>query len=62
MSSPKPIKKITALIPCYNEEKNIALMADRFNEARPKKLSVELILVDNGSTDKTNEEIKKIAR
>ena len=54
--------KVSLIIPCYNEEKNLPLLFERC-----KKLSVfngyEIIIVNNGSTDKSilviNELIKK---
>lgn len=42
--------KLTIIVPCYNEEKNIPLMLERFNEVIGKR-KIEVILVDNGSTD-----------
>jgi polyisoprenyl-phosphate glycosyltransferase len=50
--------QLSIVIPCYNEEKNIPLLVKRFNEVRPKSYTCELILVDNGSIDKTNSAIK----
>ena len=54
--------KVSLIIPCYNEEKNLPLLFERC-----KKLTVlnsyEIIIVNNGSTDKSifviNELIKK---
>lgn len=44
---------LSVVVPCYNEEKNIPLIAERFNAAKPAGLAAELILVDNGSGDGT---------
>jgi len=42
--------KLSIVVPCYNEEKNIPLILKRFNQAI-KRSDVEVILVNNGSTD-----------
>ena len=42
--------KLSIVIPCYNEEKNIPLILERFNEVI-KRDDIEVILVNNGSTD-----------
>lgn len=49
------------VIPCFNEEKNIKALVKRFGMIC-REYKVELILVDNGSTDHTREEIIKYAR
>jgi len=49
---------ISVVIPCYNEEEGIPYLAEKINAALPellKKYAVELIFVDDGSTDKTNQ-------
>lgn len=55
------IDKLTIGLPCYNEEENIIKVIDNTMRAlRKNKLSNwELILVDNKSTDKTVQIIKK---
>lgn len=45
---------LSIVVPCYNEGKSIPLIVQRFEEAFPKDLDLELILVDNGSTDHSN--------
>ena len=50
---------LSIVIPCYNEEKNIETLVERFSRIK-EKLDLngfELILVDNGSQDKTREKI-----
>lgn len=42
--------KLSVVIPCYNEEKNIPLILSEFHEA-VKRNDVELIIVNNGSRD-----------
>ncbi len=44
--------KVSIVVPCYNEEKNIPLLLERFAQASRGYL-FELVLVDNGSTDGT---------
>ena len=44
--------KLSVVIPCYNEEKNIPLILQRFDEV-VKRGDIEVILVNNGSTDDT---------
>lgn len=44
--------KLSLVIPCYNEAKNIPLLIDRCAEV-VKENDVEVILVDNGSSDTT---------
>ena len=48
--------KLSIVVPCYNEEKNIPLILERF--AKVVEQSVELILV-NGSTDGSAEVFRK---
>lgn len=42
--------KLSIVVPCYNEEKNIPLILKRFDEVI-KREDIEVLLVDNGSTD-----------
>ena len=42
--------KLSIVIPCYNEKENIPLILKRFQEVIGKR-DIEVILVDNGSTD-----------
>lgn len=44
--------KLSIVIPCYNESKNITLILNRFKEVIHRE-DIEVILVDNGSTDDT---------
>lgn len=52
---------ISIIVPCYNEERNIHMLVERFDGIK-ELLNIngfELILVDNGSQDKTSIEIDK---
>lgn len=42
--------KLTIVVPCFNEEKNIPLILERFNEIIDRS-DIEVLLVNNGSTD-----------
>ena len=49
-------KTHSLVIPCYNEENNIDLLIKKSQDILINK-NIELILVDNGSTDKTRDKI-----
>ena len=51
--------KLSIIIPCYNEEKNIPLILDRFSKVIDRD-DIEVLLVDNGSEDNTQEVLKKL--
>lgn len=55
---------LSIVVPCYNEEKNVARLVDRFNNIfnELNENGFELILVDNGSKDNTNHEIDKCCK
>jgi glycosyltransferase involved in cell wall biosynthesis len=46
--------KLSLVIPCYNEAKNLPLLLERC-KAVAKRDAIEVILVDNGSTDGSSE-------
>lgn len=50
-------KKITVLIPCYNEENGIAEVIRKFprEKIEASNYSLEIMIVDNNSTDRTAE-------
>ena len=49
------------IIPCYNESKNIPILIHKYREFLKSKNN-ELILVDNGSTDRTKYYFNKIKK
>ena len=51
--------KLSIIVTCYNEVKNIPLILERFGESIHRN-DVEVILVDNGSTDSTAAELKQL--
>ncbi|MDC0253352.1 glycosyltransferase family 2 protein [Bacteriovoracales bacterium] len=42
--------KLSIVVPCFNEEKNLTLILEKFN-SHINRSDIEVILVDNGSTD-----------
>src|SRR5688572_29245244 len=49
-----PIKKLSIIIPVYNEEKTISLILDRINEVKLiRNIEKEVIIVNDCSTDGT---------
>jgi len=50
--------KVSLVIPCYNETQNLPPLIDRCEELFSKH-SIEVILVDNGSTDNSSDVISK---
>ncbi|MBI4948299.1 bifunctional glycosyltransferase family 2/GtrA family protein [Candidatus Berkelbacteria bacterium] len=56
------IKSVSVIVPAYNEEKRITktlIKIDQF--LKEKKLSYEIIVVDDGSKDKTIETVEKLS-
>ena len=53
-STPSPIKKLSIIIPVYNEERTISLILDRINEVKLiRNIEKEVIIVNDCSTDGT---------
>jgi len=56
----------SVVVPCYNEEKNLNRLIDRFDRIHTSLLDdgkeLELVLVDNGSVDNSHELIKAIVQ
>lgn len=51
--------QLSIIIPCFNEEKNIPFILQSFQNVI-KKEDMEVILVNNGSTDKTAELLEQL--
>lgn len=51
--------KLSIVVPCYNEENNIPLILEKFNEAI-KTNEIEVLLVNNGSTDNSEAILNKL--
>lgn len=58
------MKLLSVIVPCYNEEENIRdFYEELFRNApffKEKEIEVELLYIDDGSKDRTVEEIKKL--
>lgn len=50
---------LSVVLPCYNEEKNLPLILERYTKVAPKNLDWELVLVDNGSKDGSAKVLRK---
>ena len=56
------MKKLSIIVPVYNEEENIAQLHKEINDVCKKNNYIyEIIIVDDGSIDKTSEIAKKLA-
>jgi len=55
------VKKLSLIIPCYNESKNLPILLDRCREIFSYEKDVEIIIVDNGSTDETSQVLDIVA-
>lgn len=59
------MKKISIVVPCYNEEESLPLFYEEVNkvtEQMKKKADFEFVFVNDGSRDKTLEELRKLAK
>jgi len=48
------MKRLSIIIPCYNESRNLPLLVNRCKEVANKDSNIEIIIVDNGSNDDTS--------
>ena len=57
-------KKISVIVPCYNEEKALPYFYDEITKVSEsmKDVDFEYLLIDDGSQDKTLEKIKSLAK
>lgn len=53
--------RLSLVIPCYNEARNLPLLVERCRAALARP-NVEVVLVDNGSTDGTPEVLRALLR
>lgn len=53
------MKTLSIVIPCYNEAKNIPLILEKFRQVS-EKISLELILVNNGSFDQSEQVLNEL--
>ena len=51
--------RLSIIVPCFNESKNIPLILERFSSVI-KRDDIEVLLVDNGSTDNTQEVLDQL--
>jgi len=60
------MQKLSVVVPCYNEEENIRFFYDELMKTQSffdgKDIEFEIIYVDDGSKDKTVQEVKKLAQ
>ena len=57
------MKKISVLIPCYNEEENVVPISEAVIDIITRELpqyDYELLFIDNASTDGTREKLRSI--
>jgi glycosyltransferase involved in cell wall biosynthesis len=54
--------KLSIIIPVFNEEKTIFKVLERVESVKIDSIAKEIIVVDDGSRDKTAEEIKKFLK
>lgn len=53
---------LSVIVPAHNEEKNLALNIEKFNDyLRRQNYDYEIIVINDGSTDKTGEIAEKLA-
>ncbi|MCI9437338.1 MAG: glycosyltransferase family 2 protein [Lachnospiraceae bacterium] len=55
---------LSVIVPCYNEEENVPLFYEELLKTEPffreREIEVEILYVDDGSGDRTVEEVKKL--
>ncbi|MBT3361011.1 MAG: glycosyltransferase family 2 protein [Rhodospirillales bacterium] len=58
---PLNLKKLSVVIPCYNEESTLAQLVDRVTSADTSGLDLEILIINDASTDGSAEIAKSIA-
>ncbi len=54
------MRNISVILPCYNEEKSLGFCIDEIRKvSRENNLNPEIVVVDNGSTDKSSQIAKQ---
>jgi dolichol-phosphate mannosyltransferase len=53
MSPPEPAATLSVVIPCFNEERTLARCLERLLEIDDDRLSLEIVIVDDHSTDRS---------
>lgn len=53
---------LSVIIPCYNEALNLPVIFDSFNKAIGDRKDIEVILVNNGSTDNSKEVLDSLLK
>lgn len=57
------MKKLSIIIPAFNEQATVKQLINQVKRVKlPKKIKKQIIVIDDGSTDKTKSIIKKIPR
>lgn len=56
------MKKISIILPCLNESKNLPILLPEIIKNIPKKYNFEIICVDDGSTDETEIILERIVK
>lgn len=54
--------KLSIVVPCYNEEKNLPLLIRRFKKVISSRDGIEVVLVDNGSLDGSKKVLKRLLK
>jgi dolichol-phosphate mannosyltransferase len=53
--------KLSVVIPCYNEEATLSACVEKILQLEDEKLSLEIVIVDDASTDNSKEVARKLA-
>ena len=59
------MKKISVLVPCYNEEENVVPLSEAIIEQFTKELpsyDYEIVFIDNDSSDTTRVKLRKLCK